>query len=1114
MASSRPRSREEFEVAVICALPLEYDAVILLVDEFWDENGDIYGRARGDNNTYTTGRIGHHNVVIALLPGMGKVHAAYTVAGLRSSYTNIRLALVTGICGGVPVVGNTKEMLLGDVVISDRVVQYDFGRLYPHGFTTKTTTQDSFGRSSADIRGLLAVLQTEIGLQRLQQRTSLFLQLVQHKASATGRSGFYDYPGTHADNLFDSDYIHKHQGFCNCICSRWQCPDDPICENAVGSLCLTTGCSTKKLLPRRRLTLRQRLEAQGVLTNIQEPLVFLGGVASGDTVMKSGTNRDQVAEAQNIIAFEMEGSGVWEELPSLIIKGVCDYADSHKDKRWQNFAAATAAAAMRAVLQRYSQTDGILGSELRTDLSATIAPPRSSMCIGEHWQRTLVRHALSYLPKELRGILAEMTASKPLITNWTRGIIEWVKARPDTPEWLCHTAPYKRFVSGTERLIRYECVDSVDIFGESVSSELEDIPLSLLGDLEKYDTWKREEQRERERERAITENERKRTGGESNRTEPPSSVLSDPEASQSGFFGGEVNESSRKNRKRLYLFYSASHNTEPTDELDLPPFQSMLWSFVTQVLVWQSRLMGVYLGWLGAVKPELDHLETVPTTDRLKTFLPYLLECLGIPVVITVCHIDNISDLHDPQSIRFLAELGSSNARLGIQVHVILSTVKEVALPSEIRMFQCLSRNTERDACLDDFQFEGQFVRRDEVSAADEGTKTWIWNHPTFVSWINEPSGILWIEGKAGSGKSVLAKTIRFQFAARWSTNWKNAPLPQLSDWFYSSRHGDLTRSHFSFMRSILAQILEQSQHAFSSYAPEYRDKMKENKEWTLDDYERILTTLAAQGLPAICIVDALDESEIGADQSANLREHVIQLLARLVDAPSSHLRILVLSRYTPDIDRSFSRWSKRGGKLSHISLEEENSADIACLVDHGLATLSIAMKDFDSDSESEIEDLGPSYLSRTTPVSREPSIDSFNRMRNYLNTNAQGVMLWVKLAIQALVERVRGGWYNERLLEVDLQALPRDLSHFYKLIVQDLESKYPGQWERAREALMWVVGATAVRPLALGEMYEALCIPAQHRIEPDSLDDPLIQGESSIRAKTWKGFYRQLRAR
>jgi nucleoside phosphorylase len=74
-------------------------------------------------------------------------------------------------------------------------------------------------------------------------------------------------------------------------------------------------------------------------------------------VIKSSEYRDQIAKEHNVIAFEMEGAGVWDEVPCIVIKGICDYADSHKSKLWQPFAAATAAAVAKALLERYTPTD-------------------------------------------------------------------------------------------------------------------------------------------------------------------------------------------------------------------------------------------------------------------------------------------------------------------------------------------------------------------------------------------------------------------------------------------------------------------------------------------------------------------------------------------------------------------------------------------------------------------------------------------------------------------------------------------------------------------------------------------------------------------------------------
>ena len=111
--------------------------------------------------------------------------------------------------------------------------------------------------------------------------------------------------------------------------------------------------------------MRRALEEQGTHNDVQGPRVFIGPIASGDTVMKSGEDRDKIAESLNLIAFEMEASGIWGELPCLVVKGVCDYADSHKDKKWQKFAAAIAAAAMKALLERYIRTDELPSNRYR-----------------------------------------------------------------------------------------------------------------------------------------------------------------------------------------------------------------------------------------------------------------------------------------------------------------------------------------------------------------------------------------------------------------------------------------------------------------------------------------------------------------------------------------------------------------------------------------------------------------------------------------------------------------------------------------------------------------------------------------------------------------------------
>ncbi|OHW96068.1 phosphorylase superfamily protein [Colletotrichum incanum] len=311
MAHQLPR-RDDFRIAIICALPLEYDAIAL-----------------------ATARIGSHNVVLLLLPDRGKVSAASAAASLQSTYTGIELAILTGICGGVPTPGANNELLLGDVIISKSIVQYDLGRQYHNGFAKKDTVEDILGRPNREIRSLVATFKTRQGRRDLQRRAGEILTEIQQKAANDGDQTLYQQPISAEDLLLEPGYLHGHRDRQSCSCS-----ESGACETARNASCKLLQCDERRLVPRERLLVGRR--GDDCLT--REPQVFIGRIGSGDTVMKSGVDRDRIAAEHGLIAFEMEGAGIY------------DYADSHKNKDWQNYAAATAASTTKAVLEHYTST--------------------------------------------------------------------------------------------------------------------------------------------------------------------------------------------------------------------------------------------------------------------------------------------------------------------------------------------------------------------------------------------------------------------------------------------------------------------------------------------------------------------------------------------------------------------------------------------------------------------------------------------------------------------------------------------------------------------------------------------------------------------------------------
>ncbi|KAJ0413038.1 hypothetical protein BJY00DRAFT_320196 [Aspergillus carlsbadensis] len=267
----------------------------------------------GDDNSYTLGEIFGHNVVLACLPvGMyGTTSATAAAVNMLSTYRQIRFGLMVGIGGGVP--SRANDIRLGDIVVSrpsgssGGVVQYDYGKTIYGGQFEHTGTLDKPSQAL-----LTAVSNVQSNEMMGKRRVSEFLAEIPVKYPALSR---FTYPHGEMDQLYQAEYEHRDQGM---SCEECECD--------------------------------QRMLVQRPARLSYEPKVFYGLIASGNQVMKHGRTRDQLAAEHGIICFEMEAAGLMDHFPCLVIRGICDYADSHKNKQWQEYAAATAAAYAKEIL--------------------------------------------------------------------------------------------------------------------------------------------------------------------------------------------------------------------------------------------------------------------------------------------------------------------------------------------------------------------------------------------------------------------------------------------------------------------------------------------------------------------------------------------------------------------------------------------------------------------------------------------------------------------------------------------------------------------------------------------------------------------------------------------
>ncbi|KAF3938461.1 hypothetical protein ABW19_dt0203614 [Dactylella cylindrospora] len=297
--------RSKYTVGWVCAVPIELAAVIAILDE----EHDPLPMSSSETNIYKFGRIGKHNIAIACLPSgkYGTVSAATVACEMRFQFPDLRFCLMVGIGGGVPSTDN--DIRLGDVVVglptgsSGGVVQYDFG---------KTIAQGKFERTGNLNAPPSILLKTLAHIQAINTK-KLGNMLAGIILQAKKKDDRFSRPSRDEDRLFSADYEHEN-------------PKDS-CDT----------CDANKLI--RRLPRPD-----------EHPCIHYGIIASGDQVMKHGPTRDNISRETGAICFEMEAAGLIETFPCLVVRGICDYSDSHKNKQWQPYATATAAAFAKQVL--------------------------------------------------------------------------------------------------------------------------------------------------------------------------------------------------------------------------------------------------------------------------------------------------------------------------------------------------------------------------------------------------------------------------------------------------------------------------------------------------------------------------------------------------------------------------------------------------------------------------------------------------------------------------------------------------------------------------------------------------------------------------------------------
>ncbi|KAH0551181.1 hypothetical protein GP486_007489 [Trichoglossum hirsutum] len=308
---------KDYTIGWICAITTEYVAAQAFLDEKHKEPEAV---SLGDNNNYTLGKFGKHNVVIAVLPEgeYGISSAASVASDMRHSFPNVRIGLMVGIGGGAP--SRKHDIRLGDIVVSvpcnekGGVFQYDFGK----------TIQDQSFRQTGFLNQPPMVLRTAVNGLKAQYESEGHqleedINRVLEKKSRLRRK--YQRPAPSSDRLYQTGVTHPSNDEESCAV---------VCGNDQSNLVLR----------------HERAEDE------DNPAIHYGLIASANQLMKNASLRDKFAKENDVLCFEMEAAGLMNQFPCLVIRGICDYSDTHKNKEWQGYAAMAAAAYAKDLLCR------------------------------------------------------------------------------------------------------------------------------------------------------------------------------------------------------------------------------------------------------------------------------------------------------------------------------------------------------------------------------------------------------------------------------------------------------------------------------------------------------------------------------------------------------------------------------------------------------------------------------------------------------------------------------------------------------------------------------------------------------------------------------------------
>lgn len=339
---------------------------------------------------------------------------------------------------------------------------------------------------------------------------------------------------------------------------------------------------------------------------------------------------------------------------------------------------------------------------------------------------------------------------------------------------------------------------------------------------------------------------------------------------------------------------------------------------------------------------------------------------------------------------------------------------------------------------LRSLHFKDIRTRETQVASSHKATFKWLLDpgSPTNVTeWLESQSGIFWVTGKPGSGKSTLMKyLVAHPHTVHLLRSWAGTRRLVTASFYFWNAGNSIQKSQEGLFRSLLYEILRQLpiliHTVCAAKSAGFRPFENEVEPWTLQELQQAIDQLQdhSEVQAQFCFfIDGLDEYDGHPDD-------IVRVLESLRTSP--HIKLCVSSRPWNEFLDAFGQDSSR-----HLALENLTREDIKGYVKDSLETNShfALLKQRDARSQDLIDEI----------------VDK-----------ASGVFLWVMLVIRSLLDGLR---HADRISDLQrrLREFPETLEKYFSHIHFSIDEFYRGL---TAEAFTYVLTATdlSAEPISL----------------------------------------------